>query len=498
MLTGGASTVYAKAWARDPTNLVAITGYQDEESPGRALLDLAAGARRELRIDGTRVEVRAQVETYHLSAHADADELVGLLRAVGPRTVYVVHGDAEARRALARRVLEEGIADCVLPEDGDRIEHETYALAPRGRGGAGLSGGRALDEAALGEIRDVLLQVGGARHRLVTAEDVASLWFGGEPGAGDVERARALLEAPRAPFGPDARRPYRYRPLPRTARSGPASVAEVLELLARDLPPGVAGPYSPSTHVATHRVVLRFAFPDVAAARVAPRLADLAAATGWSLEVHPHANQAALAERARAALPEDVACGRVSIRFAEHRVQVEVDGPVADLAARAAAFEEETGWGLACTPAAHGGDPAQAPAAGALRPEEVRDELERAFAGVDPDLRPLRVTFPGGAVVLHFAHPGMARQHEARLRALGERTGRAVRAHPHPNHQRLSALVAGRLPPTWEVLAAPAWVPQREVVRVPVWTLPPATEREAVARRVREALGCEIAVERGD
>ena len=40
MLVGGASSYYAEGLAGDAANLIAITGYQDEESPGRALLDL--------------------------------------------------------------------------------------------------------------------------------------------------------------------------------------------------------------------------------------------------------------------------------------------------------------------------------------------------------------------------------------------------------------------------------------------------------------------------
>ena len=41
MLIGGASSYYAEKMAPDGENLIAITGYQDEEAPGRALLDLA-------------------------------------------------------------------------------------------------------------------------------------------------------------------------------------------------------------------------------------------------------------------------------------------------------------------------------------------------------------------------------------------------------------------------------------------------------------------------
>ncbi len=40
MLTGGASSFYAGKFAGDEKNFIAITCYQDEESPGRRILDM--------------------------------------------------------------------------------------------------------------------------------------------------------------------------------------------------------------------------------------------------------------------------------------------------------------------------------------------------------------------------------------------------------------------------------------------------------------------------
>ena len=53
MLTGGPSSFYASWLVKDPKSAILITGYQDEESPGRALLNLA--------------EVRAQGKVGHLT-----------------------------------------------------------------------------------------------------------------------------------------------------------------------------------------------------------------------------------------------------------------------------------------------------------------------------------------------------------------------------------------------------------------------------------------------
>ena len=69
MLVGGASSYYAEGLAGDAANLIAITGYQDEESPGRALLNLMrakAQDERVLTLNGQRVRVACKVEPYSL------------------------------------------------------------------------------------------------------------------------------------------------------------------------------------------------------------------------------------------------------------------------------------------------------------------------------------------------------------------------------------------------------------------------------------------------
>ena len=55
-----------------------------------------------------------------------------------------------------------------------------------------------------------------------------------------------------------------------------------------------------------------------------------------------------------------------------------------------------------------------------------------------------------------------------------------------------------RLPGSWEVLRPPAWVPQEDLVRIVVWTLPPEPERSEVAQSIEETLGCRVEVVQGD
>ena len=73
---------------------------------------------RVLTLNGQRVHVGCRVETYSLSAHADGGELASLVRRLAPQSVYLVHGNADARGSLASDLdvyLPEGAH---LPENG--------------------------------------------------------------------------------------------------------------------------------------------------------------------------------------------------------------------------------------------------------------------------------------------------------------------------------------------------------------------------------------------
>jgi Cft2 family RNA processing exonuclease len=169
MLTGGPSAFFAAEFAPNERDAILITGYQDEESPGRALLDLAeARGPRRLVLGGREVEVRCRFEKYSLSAHADRMQMVGLLEALAPRTVVLVHGDAGAKQGLAAGL---GAREVILADDGALVERSypkriaspsrTHAsplsATPRppaldaraARGLVGPSSGAALDPSAL-------------------------------------------------------------------------------------------------------------------------------------------------------------------------------------------------------------------------------------------------------------------------------------------------------------------------------------------------------------
>lgn len=165
MLVGGMSCYYAEHLVQDAKNLIALTGYQAEGTPGRVLereqvwtLD-----------DGTSVNVACKVTSYSLSAHADSKELTGLVQQVQPRKLFLVHGVDAAREALAESVRSAvPTVDVTLPENSRAYTVQRHP---------GISRGRHLaNDRILAELSVLLLQIGYTRP--FTAAELAEMWFG--------------------------------------------------------------------------------------------------------------------------------------------------------------------------------------------------------------------------------------------------------------------------------------------------------------------------------
>jgi len=101
MLSGGASPVYALDISTREQDCIMFTGYQDEESPGAALL--AAKQGDTLRLGDQSITLTCQVTRYNLSGHADAEQIQDTVAKVNPAHLILVHGAPEALEALLQR-----------------------------------------------------------------------------------------------------------------------------------------------------------------------------------------------------------------------------------------------------------------------------------------------------------------------------------------------------------------------------------------------------------
>ncbi|RNG31599.1 MBL fold metallo-hydrolase [Streptomyces botrytidirepellens] len=106
-LRGGPAVIWARDILPDPANALFICGYQDEDAPGRRLLELADGSGTLDLPDGP-VEVRAAVRQFQLGAHADRRGLLRVIDEVQPQEIMLVHGREEAQRRFRRLLRERG------------------------------------------------------------------------------------------------------------------------------------------------------------------------------------------------------------------------------------------------------------------------------------------------------------------------------------------------------------------------------------------------------
>ena len=526
MLTGGPSVWYAERLAGDARSAIFFSGYLDDEAPGRRLLDLADAPpeARWLTLNGREVAVACQVGRYSLSAHADGDELAGLVRALQPGTVALVHGDAEARAALAARL--SALVTVLTPRDGQRLALEAAprggrrVVAPPSRPAPGAPGGNGapLDAAGLERLWEALRD--GTGVQALSVRELARAWHGEAATLADEAALEALLEAGSPHFAPLPHAPGLWRLLapaevrrvqaaggPRRAGPRP-DTNRILAVVERHL--GQAPDlYQRSVDPDSGAVTLRYFFPAIAAARDAAAIARIAAEAGVEVQVWPQPHQGQVAAAALAALPAGLTAERApAIYLAEGRVELRCAGDADPraIAAAEAAFQAQTGLhlrirapGLSEPPPAPAEGESFAPPPG-TPPGELNFVLNTARAWFGPESGCYKASADQASLVvtLRFHFPEAARaRYAAQLAELAAYIGWTVRLWPQPHQAALMQAAREALPPGLTPLGAPAiQAASREVV-VKVQGAAPAEAIAAAARAFAERTGWKLTLREG-
>ena len=126
MLTGGPSQFYAEKIATMDNGYIVMTGYQDEESPGRKLLNLLETSKedRTLEINGRIIPVKCRVERVGLSAHGDKSEIQALITKLTPENIFLVHGDSQIINTFATEATKDIRGKLFAPKSGETFDIE--------------------------------------------------------------------------------------------------------------------------------------------------------------------------------------------------------------------------------------------------------------------------------------------------------------------------------------------------------------------------------------
>lgn len=486
MLAGGPSLSYARHLAGKPEHAVLLTGYQDEESPGRRLQKLGERGTGTLRLGAEKLGVHCLVATYALSSHADEAQLVSLTETLDPEQVFLVHGDLPARRSLESALARRGRI-VHLPEAGQSIALQ-FERRKFVRADPAADPRRQQDELARRRRAAMQELAHSAGHWVLLATDRAApvrclavasdhLWVEIAPGLEQAAHPEAVL----AVFGEARPTPAELAPYQPQEPAEAGAVMEPNQALA-----AANGHFPPEArlrksgyHLEQRVLALTFDFPDAVRERFGDLVASLQAATGWTVEIAAETNQSAL----NALVGELLPAGAQVVRGpAIHRDQKKVAVAVApgaealSMAQTAGEFHAISGWVLDLTAA---GAPAAVPAAAAAA-SGARLEINATYALIKSALQGstlYRTSLKGDVIVLAFISPQVGsamgkRSRHCRSRRAGSCV--SIRSRTRAPSSRQRARSSAR--PAWPSSRAPAST-QRGPRSPPRWRRPRATQR---------------------
>jgi Cft2 family RNA processing exonuclease len=506
MLAGGPSLSYARALASKPEHAILLTGYQDEESPGRRLQELSERGSGTLRLGADKVDVQCRIATYSLSAHADESQIINLTETLDPEQVYLVHGDFEARASL-EKALSARQRIVRLPQAGQSFELN-FERPVRFVKSDRPDDLRARQNELNRQRREKMAEFAGATGKWVVvkgedatparclAVDGDHLWVEIAPGLEQAVYPESVLTilgetqptvGELAPFRPPSAAPAIMEP------------NQALAAANGHFPPEARLRKS-GYRLVEHILTLTFDFPDSARERYADLIASLEQLTGWQVEVTPETNQAALNALVREVLPEgwQIVKGP-AIRRDQRRVAVTLT-PSPSPFGRGGSMEEQgvreaflaiSGWELVITKVAQ---PAPKPVI--AQPTGQRMEINAAYAVIKSALEGsslYRTSLKGEEIVLSFISPQVAERHQAQIAQLAAQTGWPLSVNSQPNQGTILEVARTLLAKAgFAVKKGPSIYPERSEVSATLVSAPTAEGQAEIMEAFERETGFQL------
>jgi Cft2 family RNA processing exonuclease len=471
MLSGGASAFYAPTIAADERNGIAITGYQDEESPGRALLNLADGQTKELNIAGHVVEVKSSVAKYSLSAHADANEIAGLIEAINPRQIVLVHGEGQARPALADMLRRTGgrYRPIHLPRTGDTLAFgatRRTTTNTMNRIHVGFGNGEELTNEGLKKIADEFKRHDD-KKKLYSEVELLNFWYGQNSWEEDEYTALVKLLDEGEVFRRHPTRSHLFRMRRDESEEESATMfyAEPNELLqiVENAFGANAGLYKKGYDLANHELRLSFHFPLIAKERYRELLQRTLEGTGWTYSINEKPHQERVIQVAQTCLPAGLLPAKTPAWNLETgTVTIKLNETISDTEHKQAIkrFKDETGYVLKIeTPFIAEDISTETPLVEPIKanaPAEINIAywiIDEAFADAPETWRPykksLKIEGNFNYIEVAFISPQIGLQQNERLQQAAKLTGRHLRVKPEPNQIKLLEILSQVVPREW-------------------------------------------------
>ena len=101
------SYTLASGMVGDARNLIGFVGYCDPDTPGGQLLGTKPGEEFLFAASHVKAKVKARVERFELSGHADREELLEFAVQTNARSIVLTHGDPPARAWFAEQLAAQ-------------------------------------------------------------------------------------------------------------------------------------------------------------------------------------------------------------------------------------------------------------------------------------------------------------------------------------------------------------------------------------------------------
>ncbi len=521
MLTGGPSAFYAQHLASSEDACIIITGYQDEEAPGRQLLNLLEHPKDgTLSLNGSSIPVKCRIEQVGLSAHGDKLEIQGLLERLSSRHIFLVHGNRDAMEELGQELAAQDYRRQVyLPECGQDYEISMHKKRKQAAFIPAYTLQKAQQYVPADEksFWEYLREHYPERHFSIS--ELAYIWYG-KPISDEAiltSMQEALQES--CYFTPNARRLFLWDT---TTPEDLAAMLAPKELTQQELSAQIEKVFEgfPYRKIGYHfdrkEITMQFDYPDAqnqtafhAAAAV------FAEAFGWSVCMNPSTNHNAVSLLLAALFPDGIT--KISYRADKKNYIITLSGtPKDEMVQKAAAeFHHATGWILSINGQLSSPLPSRSPDSSLADVSDKQQKsffvpentsvktaeqntafncIDQTFASLPhrPDKKSLKHDIIGKYLEISFISPAIGHRYHDVLQTLADQTGWRIGIADKVNQNELFK-IAQLLCIKYEIPLAknPSYLPERRVVQLKTSSVMQPQCIAQAAADFLEKTGCE-------
>ncbi len=295
MLTGGPSQYYAEKIAPMENAYIVITGYQDEESPGRKLLNLLNPDVKDkvIELNGKSIPVKCKVKNVGLSAHGDKNEIKSVIDLLTPNNIFLVHGDPKVIDSFARDIIGSVRSKVYVPKSGET--YEVNIRKPRKQWKRDLESTmnsiEKIDEKNIAKLWDFVLNKYG--QKLFTLEQLSYIWSGkSEIKNCDLSNLQQIVvNSPY--FESDNKRLFLFRAISKEEAAELTKKRELKPNELNDIINEYFGCYKfkkASLIYDDKKVILNFDFPYVVDKKIDESIESFTKKTKWNVEISKTVN----------------------------------------------------------------------------------------------------------------------------------------------------------------------------------------------------------------